>query len=189
MKLCNVFYGFTKDGKYRCLYKKYRVYDTDYGEVRGTIYWDLEEKCELDTSFVDEKTLQPITNLLYGKRKTRRKIVNSYKKEFDKNVNLSHLFYGDIIYYFKQNGHCYENISEVTPISVKKDVLFRGISNGFASDFKTGEDYFVINKKIEEVRLNEHYIVNTRKLKVDFGLTDVIQPKRKVLEMDYRKEL
>lgn len=188
MRLENVFYGFTKDGKNRCLYKKYKVYETEYGAVNGTIYVDLENKREIEISQVDEDTLQPINTLLKGIRKTRRKIIKTYKKEMDISVNINHLFYGDIIYYFSPHIDCgYEDIDNVIKVISDRNVLFRGTSNGFAKDFKTGQDYFVINDEIKYVDVKKEFVDNTRRIKKDFRSSE--KTKRRVLELDYRKEL
>mgnify|MGYP006356624763 CR=1 FL=1 len=63
MKLNNVFYGFTKDGLRRLLWKKYKTEWTSVGDVTRTIYYDLENKVFLEPYDVDQKTLVSIKDL------------------------------------------------------------------------------------------------------------------------------
>ena len=53
MRLNNVFYGFTKNGERKLLWKRFKTETTSVGDVSRTIYYDLEENDYIEPSDID----------------------------------------------------------------------------------------------------------------------------------------
>ena len=56
MRLDNVFYGFTKNGERKLLWKRYKTEWTSMGDVVKSVFYDLEEKVDkkINTSIKHE---------------------------------------------------------------------------------------------------------------------------------------
>lgn len=195
MFINRVFTGFTKDGKYRCLQLKYKKFYVTDGYVNGNVYVDLETKEVFDYNQVDHSTLKPITNLVGNKSNmARRKVVNAYQADADKMYSLNMLYYGDIVSCLVQRG-----ISEtggtisvgIKPNLEESNVLFYKIEDDTYKSLRDEDVYdtfklllTLYNKALYE-DISQLYVDSIRPLKSD----EKVLTKRKVLEMDYRKEL
>jgi len=179
MYLNNVFYGFTLDGIDRLLWKKYKTVATSMGDVSRTIYYDLNSKEELETNFVDTSSLQPITRLVgNAKWMSRKKVKSVYNADRNLLIDVTGAYYGDIIDKIKTSV-------SIKRVTLKENVLFARISDpeGRSMEVKTGNLYPRSEKVYEGISVKEMRPIKTSQF------DDVVAPKRKVLEMDYRKEL
>jgi len=175
MKLKNVFYGFTKDGDRKLLWKKYISEYTPMGPVDRTRYYDLEDNKYIETKKVDEKSLIPITELVGSfKRMSKRKIKKSFKADNELLFDAKEAFYGDIVY--KKNG------KEALEI---EDVLFARISEPQCrvQRVKNGKLY------PWSERINSGIAVREVRPIKNEQFEEVVVTKKKLLESDYRKEL
>lgn len=179
MYLNNVFYGFTKDGHDRLLWKKYKTVATSMGEVTMTIYYDLNSKEELDSSFVDASSLKPITNLVGEVKWMRRKKVKAiYNADRNFLIDVTGAYYGVIIEKIKTSF-------AIKKIELRDNVLFARINDpeGRSMEVKTGNLYPRSEHIFEGLAVKENRPIKTG------HFDDVVAPKRKLLELDYRKEL
>lgn len=175
MKLDNVYYGFTKDGKYGLFLKKYKTIYTDLGDVSMTIYYDLEEKCELKCDVIDLDSLIPITNMVgYGYKMSKRKVKEIYKANMDILIDVKGAYYGDIIVKTSDSEKLVEN-----------NVLFARINDPLGRSLKLTTDG--LYTKEEKVK-SGICVKEVRPIKTD-NFECVVEPKRKILELDYKKML
>ena len=179
MYLNNVFYGFTKDGVDRLLWKKYKTIWTSLGEVTMTIYYDLNSKEEIETNFVDASSLKPITNLVGEVKWMRRKKVKAiYNADRNFLIDVTGAYYGVIIEKIKTSF-------AIKKFELRDNVLFARINDpeGRSMEVKTGNLYPKSEYVYEGLSVKE-----SRPIKREH-FDNVVAPKRKLLELDYRKEL
>lgn len=194
MKLENVFYGFTKDGKRRLLWKKFVVEYTTLGDIGRTMYFDLEKKEYIEPNKVDENSLVSINRLVGDyNRKSKRKVIKAYKADCNLLYDVTGAFYGDIM--FKTTAEkLLDNLFEdranykaddKVESTIAENVLFARIADPKC--------------RIERVengvlypwadRIKEGYCVKEiRPIKKDLFSKPVIK-KKLLLEADYRKLL
>ena len=180
MNLENVFYGFTKDGKPRLLWNKFRTIYTSIDAVSTVVYYDLEEKCEFNLSNVDTETLKPITDIVGNKKWMRRKKVTmAYNADMNMLIDVKNAFYGDIL-----NKRVINNVYIVSN-NLKKDILFAQVESlkERFMDVKTRSLYPSSENVIKGKCVKKIRPIRTEQF------DDVVAPKRKLLELDYRKEL
>ena len=180
MNLNNVFYGFTRDGKYRLFWKHFKKMYTSIDDVLVTVYYDLEEKCEFESSFVDTNTLKPITSLVGNvKRMSKRKVKNAFKADANVLIDVKGVFYGDLLEKILPNSVYRKTID------LKQDVLFARVSDpeGRSLEVKTGHLYPRAEHTLKGVCVRESRPIKTE------HFDNVVAPKKKLLELDYRKEL
>lgn len=196
MKLDNVFYGFTKDGKRKLLLKRFKKEMTSLGDVERTIFYDLEENKYIESSDIDVESLRSVLSLVGPvKRMTKRKVVKKFKEDNNVLYDIHGVFYGNLvnkltIYDLKtQNGYyagtgrndLYDNIL----VKEVENVLFARVDdpNGKVEPLKWKERYpwhYKVNSgvSVEEIRpINKEYF------------DTAVVPKKKLLELDYRKKL
>lgn len=197
MNLEKVFIGYTKDGKERCLYKKNKSYVTNSGIVNCTVYEDVESREEFNVDHVDLASLLSFTySLQIEKRQMlRRKVKKVYQADRNKLIDVRGAFYGNVIdkcilRKVVQDCDIFMGIGKDkmnTPVEdiLKRNVLFARTydSFGHVQDLHNSKIYNSANKVSYGIAAKETRPVN-------YQIFDKsIQPKRKVLEMDYRKEL
>lgn len=178
MKLDNVFYGFTKDGERKLLSRKMKTAFTDLGDVARTVYYDLEKKEYIESYNIDEKELIPITYFIEAKKRmSRKKIIEVYLADCDMSYNIRTIFYGNII-----NR---QTINDKMVLKIRENVLLATVDEDrqIVSEVKTGylypSSYSVSHgAAIEEVKeINKDNIQSP------------VITKKKLLELDYKKEL
>ena len=192
MRLDEVFIGFTKDGEERVFYKKY---DIDMGvDFRYATYIDLETKKEYNISHdhpsrIDEKTLIPIKRVLglENNRMRKRKVMEAYRVDRNVLVNTKDVFYGDICKIIEE-----ENSHKKKLIKLKGHILFlrehtlftRAYDGVFTvQDLYTSERYRKDETDIGTKTVREYRPIYSE------VFDEYMQPKRKVLEMDYKGKL
>jgi len=175
MKLENVFYGFTKDGKRRILLRKFKTEMTTLGDVSRTMYFDLEKKEYIEPSKVDENSLVSINRLVGDyMRKSKRKVIKAYKADCNLLYDVTGAFFGNIIY--KKRGM--ESL-------VMKNVLFARVADSMCrvQRVKNGNLYPWSDRVLEGLCVQEICPIKREQF------NDVVVTKKKLLEADYRKEL
>lgn len=180
MLLSDVYIGHTKDGKERCIIKKNKVLVGGFGDIKFYNYFDLETKEELSLTFVDESTVKQFVQKIYidKKRMFRRKIVKTYQADRNKMIDTRKVFYGDII-------KVYRAFNSFKNIVLQENRLF-----------ESGVDVCrrvldIHSYQLYEMGRNSSSTFSVKKKRdINYQQFDeFMQPKRKLLEMDYRKEL
>lgn len=187
MKLDNIFVGFTKDGKEHIFYKRYGYIN----DVSCTLYIDLETKEQFDISDVDTDSLVPVVQALNLEKSKmfKRKVVKAYKSDRKLLLDASGLFYGDLcrknILEKQSFGHKRNGLVSYISKTVKEDALFAHVNDpyGRVQELKTSKLFF---KKSDKYVL--YSVLENRRVNYEH-LDGLVQPKRKILEMDYKKEL
>ena len=195
MRLNNVFYGFTKDGQRKLLWKRYKTEYTSMGDVSRTIYYDLENNDFIEPNEVDESTLTTICNIIGTyKRKSKRKVVEAYKADCNLTFDITGAFYGNIVekttnYALKSaNGYFIgsagTNLYDEVFLPIEENILF----------VKTGS--LVIIENIKNSKTYPWYgltksgfcVKRDRPINRD-KIRETVVSKKKLLELDYKKEL
>jgi len=175
MRLDNVFYGFTKNGERKLLWKKYKVEITSLGDIERTVYYDLENKEYIEPNTIDEDTLVSI-NKIVGNYKgiSKRKVIKAYKADCNILYDVKGTFYGSILY--KKRG---KEILEI------ENVLLARIADPECRVqwIKNGGLYPWIEKIEKGVGVKEN-----RPIKTEI-FSDKVVTKKKMLEADYKKLL
>lgn len=194
MRLENVFYGFTKDGKRRLLWKKFVVEYTTLGDVGRTMYYDLEKKEYIEPNKVDKNSLVSINRLLGDyKRKSKRKVIKAYKADCNLLYDVTGAFYGNIIFRTtaeKQLDNLFEDranykADDKVESTIAENVLFARIDDPECRVEKVENG--VLYPWTDNI--NEGYCVKeVRPIKKGIYSKPVIK-KKLLLEADYRKEL
>ena len=181
MKIENVYIGFTIDGEEHIFYKTSVLIDN----VKFKVYVDLETKQEYSSCDVDESSLIKASTCLKDlkSRMFRRKVLNIYNVDREELIDLRRAFYGDVVdRIIIKNSLDGERKWVEKPI--REDVLFfQEDSNHGIEDLRTSKKYYDINERMLGVVAKKKRLV---KLKTGYS---GIKTKKKVLEMDYRKEL
>ena len=196
MKLKNVYYGFTKEGQRKLLWKRYKVEMTSFGDIKRTIYYDLEKKAYVEPYDVDEKTLVSIVQLVGNyKRKSKRKVINAYKADCNLLYDVKGAFYGNIVNkttiydlesangYYMGSGR--NDLYDDAFVMEMENVLFARISDpdGRVQSLKSGGLYSWADKVKKGISVQE-----VRPIRKDLFSKTVVT-KKKLLEADYKKKL
>ena len=188
INLNKVFFGFTKDGKERCLYRKSYISQNNSLCIN---YFDLETNESFDFSEIAEKTLCPITDLIGVKKKNLKKsVVTSYKIDRDKKYELSRLFYSDIVRCVSKKEIKPERytiwVGDTNPILVRERVLCTLGEGNFVQILSNNEQIPILeNCKLVSNLI--YYVTNFKPLKENHVEEEMT--KKKILEMNYKNDL
>ena len=194
MYLDNVFYGFTKKGKRKLLWRKYITDATDIGDVTRTMYYDMEKKVYIDPYNIDVESLVNIRSLVGDiKRKSKRKVIKAYKADCNLLFDTTGAFYGNIVYK-TMAGKLLENFfddpanynsSEVKEFPQKENILFARFDDPECR-VKCVEDgrIYPWTDKIEKgLSVKEIRAINKEVFRKP------VVTKKKLLEANYKKKL
>jgi len=189
MRLKNVYVGFTKDGKERLLYKTTRYFDEI--DVLCTVFIDLETNEVFRIDKVNENTLNPFKKVFNKRFLNRKKVIKVYKDDRSKDVQLKSLYYADV--YKKAIGYIRKNTAPLVTTcivqkEVDKDVLVERVVLTKNNIMRIAYNNLSTNELYEdEIGCSGYEMPYVSDLKkVDGNLT---MPKKKVLELNYKKEL
>ena len=179
MNLGKVFTGYTLDGKEHLFYKKISYYGNG---IKFVDFIDLETEEVFEMYRVDTTTLIPVTQSLNIERTrmAKRKVKKIYKADRSMLIDTKRAFYGNIVerntwapsrYFFER--------------TLRKNILFARMDDPEGRVMDLHKSYFYPKK---EDSLNG--LVAEEVKPINYQQFDKqMQPKRKVLEMDYRKAL
>lgn len=194
MKLNNVFYGFTKDGERRLLWKRFKTEYTTMGDVGRTIYFDLEKNEYIETSHVDESTLVPVVKLVGDVHRMRkRKVIKAYKADCNLLYDVTGAFYGNIIFRTtaeKLLDNLFEDranykADDKVESTIAENVLFARIADPECRVEKVENG--VLYPWTDRIETG-YCVKEVRQAKKDL-FSKAVVTKKKLLEADYRKEL
>ena len=196
MRLNNVFYGFTKNGERKLLWKRFKTETTSVGDVSRTIYYDLEENDYIEPSDIDIESLRSILSLVGPvKRMARKKVVQAYKADNNVLYDVQGAFYGNLvrkttIYDLKtQNGYYAgggrNDLYDDVLVKEVENILFARVDdpNGKVESLKSGQRYPWNDRVKSGVCVEEVRPINKKCFD-----TDVVT-KKKLLELDYKREI
>lgn len=196
MKLNNVFYGFTKDGERKLLWKKYKTETTSVGDLGRTIYYDLEENKYIEPSDIDVESLRSVLSLVGPvKRMSKRKVIKIYKADNSILYDIQGAFYGNLVrkttvYDLKTQNGFYagsgrNDLYDDVLVKELENVLFARVDdpNGRVESIKTGERFPWHSKVKSGISVEEVRAINRE------HFDTVVARKKKLLELDYKKKL
>lgn len=196
MKLNNVFYGFTKNGERKLLWKKYKTEWTSLGAVSRFVYYDLENNEFIESMDVDVESLVPIVKMVgQTERMRKRKVVKAYKADCNLLYDAAGVFYGDVVkkttkYDLRTTngffiGSAGTDLYDDILIPKLENVLFARIndSKGRVQAVYTGSLFPWVDRIKKGLAVKEDRPINRDKI------SETVVSKKKLLELDYRKEL
>ena len=168
MEVANIFICFKKNGERSLIYKKTKKTKKDNKEY----YYDIENDRILNTDEIDFNTLVSIRNFNIS-LKDREDIPvytasRVFKKDNETEINVNNIAYFDI----------YNTDSNGDYILTNRDVLLRKYGNGkqsFYIDLARNKIIFIPKESVNFIRR--------------INISDCTLEKRKLLEMDYKKEI
>ena len=196
MRLDNVFYGFTKNGERKLLWKRYKTEWTSMGDIVRSVFYDLEEKEYYETNDIDKKSLIPIVKIVGDvSRMSRRKVKKAYQADCNLLYDAAGVFYGDVVkkttkYDLRTTngffiGSAGTDLYDDILIPKLENVLFARIndSKGRVQAVYTGSLFPWVDRIKKGLAVKEDRPINRDKI------SETVVSKKKLLELDYRKEL